>query len=218
MEFRMLGPLEAWHDGAPVPLGDQQQRFVLVVLLLNANKPVSSARLAEIVWTGRETKPTLVRSYVKRLRDIGVPIETTPTGYLVRLGGDQLDTARFDRLRAGTGRTDDPRRKIELLREAVGLWRGRFLEDIDIDRVGGPEVGFPEESLSDAVGDLAELELGIGDHRSARDRLRPFVRSDPASQKHAELLMRALLAGGDQVGALRVFESTRAALAELRME
>ncbi|MEV6644617.1 tetratricopeptide repeat protein [Amycolatopsis sp. NPDC051371] len=218
MEFRMLGPLEAWHDGAPVQLGDQQQRFVLVVLLLNANKPVSSARLAEIVWADREAKPTLVRSYVKRLRDIGVGIETTPTGYLLRLGEDQLDTVRFDRLRAEAGRTDDPRRKIELLREAVGLWRGRFLEDIDIDRVGGPEVGFPEESLPDAVGDLAELELGTGDHRSARDRLRPLVRSDPASQKHAGLLMRALLAGGDQVGALRVFAGTRDALAELRME
>ncbi|MCR6484094.1 tetratricopeptide repeat protein [Amycolatopsis sp. OK19-0408] len=218
MEFRMLGPLEAWHDGAPVQLGDQQQRFVLVVLLLNANKPVSTARLTEIVWTGRETKPTLVRGYVKRLRDVGVGIETTPTGYLLRIGEDQLDAVRFERLRADAGRTDDVRRKIELLREAVGLWRGRFLEDIDIDRVGGPEVAFPEESLPDAVGDLAELELDAGDHRSARDRLRPLVRSDPAGQKHAELLMRALLAGGDRVGALRVFHGTRDALAELRME
>ncbi|WP_460437675.1 AfsR/SARP family transcriptional regulator [Amycolatopsis stemonae] len=217
MEFRMLGPLEAWHDGAPVPLGDQQQRFVLVVLLLNANKPVSTARLTEIVWAGRETKPTLVRGYVKRLRDVGVGIETTPTGYLLRLGEDQLDTVRFERLRSAAARTDDPRRAIELLREAVGLWRGRFLEDIDIDRVGGPEVAFPEESLPDTVGDLAELELDTGDHRSARDRLRPLVRSDPAGQKHAELLMRALLAGGDRVGALRVFQSTRDALAELRM-
>ncbi|MEU0796062.1 BTAD domain-containing putative transcriptional regulator [Amycolatopsis sp. NPDC005961] len=218
MEFRMLGPLEAWHNGVPVQLGDQQQRFVLVVLLLNANKPVSSARLAEIVWADREAKPTLIRGYIKRLRDVGVGIETTPTGYLLRVGDDQLDTVRFARLRAEAGRTDDPRRKIELLREAVGLWRGRFLEDIDIDRVGGPEVGFPEESLPDAVGDLAELELDTGDHRSARDRLRPLFRSDPASQKHAGFLMRALLAGGDQVGALRVFSSTRDALAELRME
>lgn len=214
----MLGPLEAWHDGVPVQLGDQQQRFVLVVLLLNANKPVSSARLAEIVWADREAKPTLIRSYVKRLRDVGVGIETTPTGYLLRIGDDQLDTVRFDRLRADAGRADEPRRKIELLREAVGLWRGRFLEDIDIDRVGGPEAVVPEETLPDTVGDLAELELDTGDHRSARDRLRPLVRSDPASQKHAGLLMRALLAGGDQVGALRVFQSTRDALAGLRME
>jgi DNA-binding SARP family transcriptional activator/tetratricopeptide (TPR) repeat protein len=221
----MLGPLEAWHDGAPVQLGDQQQRFVLVVLLLHANKPVSTARLTEIVWNGRETKPTLVRGYIKRLRDIvqdagDVGIETTPTGYLLRVGDDQLDTVRFDRLRAEAARVraSDPRRAVELLRAAVGLWRGTFLEDIDIDRVGGPEVVFPEESLPDAIGDLAELELSTGDHRPARDRLRPLVRSDPASQKHAELLMRALLAGGDRVGALRVFQATRDALAELRME
>ncbi|WP_410618511.1 tetratricopeptide repeat protein [Amycolatopsis sp. cmx-8-4] len=224
MEFRMLGPLEAWHDGAPVQLGDQQQRFVLVVLLLNANKPVTPARLAEIVWAGREAKPTMVRGYIKRLRDVvqdtDVTIETTPTGYLLRIGDAQLDTVRFDRLRteAAEVRTRDPRRAVELLREAAGLWRGAFLEDIDIDRVGGPEVVFPEESLPDTVGDLAELELETGDHRSARDRLRPLVRSDPAGQMHAELLMRALIAGGDRVGALRVFNGTRDALAELRME
>ncbi|MDQ7805153.1 tetratricopeptide repeat protein [Amycolatopsis sp. A133] len=221
MEFRMLGPLEAWHDGVPVQLGDQQQRFVLVVLLLNANKPVPPARLTEIVWAGRETRPTLVRSYIKRLRDVvgDATIETTPTGYLLRVGEDQLDTARFARLRAEAAdvRVDDPRRAITLLRAAVGLWRGKFLEDIDIDRVGGPEVISPDDSYPDVVGDLAELELESGDHRSARDRLRPLVQADPASQKHAALLMRALLAGGDQVGALRVFNTTRDALARLRM-
>ncbi|OLZ43519.1 SARP family transcriptional regulator [Amycolatopsis coloradensis] len=221
----MLGPLEAWHDGAPVSLGDQQQRFVLVVLLLHANRPVSPSRLAEIVWAGRETKPNLVRSYIKRLRAVlaesgDVSIETTATGYLLRLGEDQLDTVRFERLRAEAGqvRASDPRRAIALLREAVGLWRGRFLEDIDIDRVGGTEVLFPGESRTDTVGDLAELELITGDHRSARDRLRPLAHSDPADQKHAELLMRALLAGGDRMAALRVFRTTRGALAEHDVE
>ncbi|WP_310968564.1 MULTISPECIES: tetratricopeptide repeat protein [unclassified Amycolatopsis] len=226
MEFRMLGPLEAWHDGAPVSLGDQQQRFVLVVLLLHANKPVTPARLTEIVWAGgRETRPNLVRSYIKRLRDIvqvadDVTIETTPTGYLLRIGEDQLDTARFARLRseAATAVAVDPRRAITLLREAVGLWRGKFLEDIDIDRVGGAEVISPDESYLDVVGDLAELELESGDHRSARDRLRPLVQADPAGQRHAELLMRALLAGGDRTAALRVFNGTRTALAAHRME
>ena len=217
----MLGPLEAWHDGAPVPLGDQQQRFVLVVLLLHANKPVTPARLAEIVWADREAKPTLVRSYIKRLRDVlgDATIETTPTGYLLRIGADQLDTIRFNRLRAeaADARADDPRRAIALLREAAGLWHGKFLEDIDIDRVGGPEVISPDESYPDVVGDLAELELEAGEHRPARDRLRPLVQADPASQKHAELLMRALLAGGDRVAALRVYHGTHDALAALRM-
>lgn len=225
MEFRMLGPLEAWHDGVPVQLGDQQQRFILVVLLLNANKPVSTPRLTEIVWGDNPARKDLVRSYIKRLRDAferaeDVSIETTATGYLLRFDLDQLDTVRFERLRteAEAARADDPRRAIDLLREAVDLWRGRFLEDIDIDRVGGSEVILPDDSLPDTVGDLAELELDVGDHRSARNRLRPVVQAEPDSQRHAELLMRALLAGGDRASAIRVFHSTEEALAELGIE
>src|SRR6266498_1413024 len=219
VEFRMLGPLEAWHDDAPVPLGDQQQRFVLVVLLLHANKPVSPDRLTEIVW-GDPARRDLVRSYINRLRqafrDTGVSIETTPTGYLLHVGQDQLDTATFDRLRAEAeaARADDPRRAIDLLRAAVGLWRGGFIEDIDIDRVGGTDVISPEPAFYDALGDLAELELASGDHRSARDRLRPRVQADPARQRFAELLMRALLVNGDRVEAIRVSDRTRDALAE----
>ncbi|MFT7840987.1 tetratricopeptide repeat protein [Saccharothrix sp. BKS2] len=225
MEFLMLGPLEAWHGGDRVQLGDQQQRFVLVVLLLHVNRPVSTDRLTEIVWGGNQERRGLVRGYINKLRIAfrgagDVAIETTPTGYLLRVDEDRIDTARFARLRAEAEavRAEDPRRAVELLRVAVDLWRGRFLEDIDVDRVGGTEVMHPDDGYLDAVGDLAELELNAGDHRSARDRLRPVVRADPARQRHAELLMRALIAGGDRVGAVRVFHGTGAALAEEGVE
>ncbi|SHF83047.1 AfsR/SARP family transcriptional regulator [Streptoalloteichus hindustanus] len=223
MEFRMLGPLEAWHEGALVPLGDQQQRFVLVVLLLHANKPVPVERLTEIVWGDNPKRRRLVHGYISKLRIAfriadDVSIDRTPTGYLLRLSEDQMDTARFEQLRADAVRERDQHRAIELLRSAVDLWRGRFLEDIDIDRVGGTEVMSLDDSYLDAVGDLAELELAVGDHRSARDRLRRVVRADPARYRHAGLLMRALLASGDRVEAIRVFQVTRAALAELDME
>ncbi|MCE6993312.1 tetratricopeptide repeat protein [Saccharothrix sp. S26] len=226
MEFRMLGPLEAWHGGVRLPLGDQQQRFVLVVLLLHANKPVSTEKLTEIVWGGNLDRRNLVRGYINKLRKAfqgvaEVSIETTPTGYLLQVDEDRIDTARFARLRAeATSAADagDERRAIGLLRAAVDLWRGRFLEDIDTDRVGGTEVMHPDDGYLDAVGDLAELELDAGDHRSARDRLRPVVRADPARQKHAELLMRALIAGGDRVEAIRVFHATKAALVEEGLE
>ncbi|ALG06197.1 AfsR/SARP family transcriptional regulator [Kibdelosporangium phytohabitans] len=219
----MLGPLEAWHDSAPVPLGDQQQRFILVVLLLHANRPVSAERLTEIVWQDNPERRSLVRGYINKLRnafrDAGdVAIETTATGYLLRVSEEQIDTARFDRLRTEALQEEDPRRAIELLHAAVDLWRGLFLEDIDIDRVGGSEVISPNDSYLDAVGDLAELELSAGHHRSARDRLRRVVRKDPARQKHAELLMRALIANGDRVEAIRVFQSASEALAEFGVE
>jgi DNA-binding SARP family transcriptional activator/tetratricopeptide (TPR) repeat protein len=225
VEFRMLGPLEAWHDGAPVPLGDQQQRFILVVLLLHANKPMSAERLTDIVWSDNPERRSLVRGYINKLRTAfrdadadDVSIDRTATGYVLRVADDAIDTVRFDRLRTQARQATDRRRAIELLRAAVDLWRGRFLEDIDIDRVGGCDVISPTTSYFDAVGDLAELELAAGDHRSVRDRLRRVVQLDPASQKHAELLMRALLASGDRVGAIRVFHGTTEALAAQDLE
>ncbi|WP_439660205.1 tetratricopeptide repeat protein [Lentzea sp. HUAS TT2] len=221
----MLGPLEAWHDHAPVPLGDQQQRFILVVLLLNANKPVSPERITEVVWPDNPERRTLVRGYINKLRKAfdgtDAEIERTATGYVLRVDEDRIDTVRFDRLRAEAAsalQDNDQRRAVELLREAVALWRGRFLEDIDVDRIGGAEVIPPDEAHLDALGDLAELELLTGDHRSARDRMRRAVRTAPDNQKYAELLMRSLIAGSDRVGAIRAFDAASAALAELGLE
>jgi DNA-binding SARP family transcriptional activator len=192
----MLGPLEAWYERAPVPLGDQQQRFILVVLLLHANRPVSVERLTGIVWGDNPERRSLVRGYINKLRNAfrdadDVSIDTTATGYLLRVAEDQIDTTRFDRLRA-EARASDPRRAIELLRAAVGLWRGRFLEDVDIDRVGGTDVISPADSYFDAVGDLAELELASGDHRSARDRLRRHLPIQIDRQRRRELIGQAL--------------------------
>jgi len=143
VEFRMLGPLEAWHDHTAVPLGDQQQRFILVVLLLNANKPVSPERITEIVWPDNPERRTLVRGYINKLRKAfdgtDAEIERTPTGYLLRVDEEQIDSIRFDRLRAEATRAqqdNDQRRAVDLLREAVALWRGEFLEDINIDQIG----------------------------------------------------------------------------------
>ncbi|HEX7306292.1 AfsR/SARP family transcriptional regulator, partial [Lentzea sp.] len=225
VEFRMLGPLEAWHEQAPVSLGDQQQRFILVVLLLHANKPVSPERITEVVWPDNSERRTLVRGYINKLRkafdSTGTSIERTATGYVLRVDEDSIDTVRFDRLRAEAAQAlqdKDERRAIELLREAVALWRGRFLEDIDIDRVGGVEVIFPDDGYHDALGDLAELELVSGDHRSARDRMRRAIRTAPDEQKYAELLMRALIAGNDRVGAIRIFDTTSRALADAGFE
>jgi DNA-binding SARP family transcriptional activator/tetratricopeptide (TPR) repeat protein len=221
----MLGPLESWHGNTSVALGDQQQRFILVVLLLHANKPVSPERLTETVWPDNPDRRNLVRGYINKLRKAFEPtdveIETTPTGYVLHVDENQIDSVRFDRLREQAAiavQNNDQHKAVSLLRTAVALWRGRFLDDIDIDRVGGASVISPADSYADVLGDLAELELGIGDHRSARDRMRRALPTDPANQKYAELLMRALIAGRDGVGAIRVYKTACTALAEAGYE
>ena len=227
MDFRMFGPFEVWHDGAQVEPGDLQQRFVLVILLLNANRAVSRDYLQEFVWRGQQPKSDLITSYIARLRkvfrDAGVEdvvIDKTPTGYLLRVDEGLIDTVRFERLyeQSHHARSRSRPEAVRLLHEALDLWRGRFLSDLDIDRVGGPTVAPSEDLRVDALIDLATLELAAGDHRRIRDRLRPVWEEDRSQQRLAAMLMRALIANGDQVRAVEVFHQTRDALEEYGME
>lgn len=53
MEFRILGPLEAVHEGKVVPLRAAKPRALLTLLLLHANEFVPSDLLIEDLWNGR---------------------------------------------------------------------------------------------------------------------------------------------------------------------
>ena len=53
MEFRILGSVEVWKDGRPVSLGRGKQRAVLALLVLDANRIVSSDRLIDQLWNGQ---------------------------------------------------------------------------------------------------------------------------------------------------------------------
>src|SRR6266566_5551509 len=50
VDFRILGPLEVWDPDRPLPLGGGKQRALLAILLLEANRVVSTERLIELLW------------------------------------------------------------------------------------------------------------------------------------------------------------------------
>ena len=50
LSFHLLGRLEAYRDGVEVDLGPRKQRAVLALLLLNANRVVSTERLIDDLW------------------------------------------------------------------------------------------------------------------------------------------------------------------------
>jgi DNA-binding SARP family transcriptional activator/tetratricopeptide (TPR) repeat protein len=231
MKALLLGPFELRRDDAVVELGDPQQRLTLAVLLSHANRPVSTDRLTDIVWAGQKRpKSNLLAGYVSRLRkafeNAGAPkseiaIDRTPTGYLLRINPDDIDAVRFDELcdqARAAGQARAVERRHALLREAIALWRGRYLEDLDIDRVDVLDPLGVEDKFIDALGDLAELELGAGNHRWVRDRLRSVVTADPTRQRLAALLIRALIANGDRVQAVERYHAVREALDEYGME
>src|SRR5690606_16032467 len=53
VEFGLLGPFEARHDGAVVDVGKRrQERCLLGVLLLQAGRSVAMAKLVDLLWDG----------------------------------------------------------------------------------------------------------------------------------------------------------------------
>ncbi|TDV51053.1 AfsR/SARP family transcriptional regulator [Actinophytocola oryzae] len=220
MDFRMFGPFEVWHQGEQLEPGDHQQRLVLVILLLHANHAVTKEYLQDNVWRGQKSpRSDLVTSYIARLKKVfadapEVEIDKVPTGYVLRVDENLIDRTRFTRLSEQARLSNDPK----LFYTALNLWRGPFLSDIDIDRVGGPSMAPSEDLRVDALVDLAHLELAAGRHREIRDRLRLVWQEDRSQQRLAVPLMRALVAAGDHVRAVEVYHQTRETLDEQGME
>ena len=83
MEYRLLGPLEVVGDGgALIDVPAPKRRALLAALLLEANRPISPARLTEALW-GDDAPPAAeasLQAHVSRLRRGVGPgrIETLP--------------------------------------------------------------------------------------------------------------------------------------------
>src|SRR6476659_4367764 len=70
VEFQLLGPVRARHDGTAVPLGRRRERCLLAVLLLEVGSVVPAERLIDLLWDG-EPSPAArdnLRAHVSRLR------------------------------------------------------------------------------------------------------------------------------------------------------
>ena len=62
VDFAVLGPVAARHDGRELPLGGPKQRAVLAMLLLRANQVVSRERLIDGLW-GARPPPTAAHTW-----------------------------------------------------------------------------------------------------------------------------------------------------------
>ena len=137
MEFRILGALEV--EGT-VALGGPKQRAVLAQLLLAAGEPVPASRLVDEVWGERppEGAARSLEVYASKLRQAiaptGAQILRRGTGYALELGAARFDAREF-RVLAAAGRAalagGDPATAEARLTEALALWRGPALADLD---------------------------------------------------------------------------------------
>jgi DNA-binding SARP family transcriptional activator len=222
LDFRILGPLEVIADGSPIRLGGPKQRATLAILLLNANRVVSVDRLADDLYAGAApvTAVTQVQRQISELRKLlgsSHAIETQPPGYALRLAPEQLDLHRFERLAADADRlfeSGEAKRAAELLRDALGLWRGPPLADVGYESFAQPALARLEEIRLAAVEQRIDAELALGGHAQLVGELEQLVAEHPLQERFTEQLMLALYRSGRQAEALDVYRAARTRLVE----
>jgi DNA-binding SARP family transcriptional activator/tetratricopeptide (TPR) repeat protein len=222
MRFGILGPLEVRDERGVVELGGSRPRAILAVLLLHPNEPVSAERLVLDVW-GEEAPPAALKRLhvsVSRLRKaLGDPdaVTTTAGGYRLRLEPDDLDAERFERL-AEEGRdalaAAAPERAAGLLREALGLWRGRPLADLAFEPFAQAEIARLEEQRLAALEARVDADLAVGRHAVLVGELQRLVAAHPTRERLAAQLMLALYRCRRQADALAVYRETSARLVD----
>lgn len=228
MEFRVLGPLEVTADGRPLALTGARTRAVLAMLLVHANQVVSSGRLIEELWPGQpraaDSLQVRVSELRKALRSAGEAdrLATRPPGYLLRVAPGELDALRFEQLTAEGNAAlaaSDAATAVQRLDEALQLWRGSVLADLDAAPFARVEAGRLEEERLAALESRAEALLACGRHRDLIAELETLATANPLRERFWLQLMLALYRAGRQADALRAYRELREILVgELAIE
>jgi DNA-binding SARP family transcriptional activator len=169
MEFGILGPLEVRDGSVLVRVPGVKERALLADLLVHAGRVVSTDRLVEDLWgeepPGRpaNTLQGRVSALRRALGSAGAGLLVTrPPGYVLEVGPEQVDAARFEGLVAAAGRTVGAE-AIRLLEGALGLWRGSALAEFADQPWAQVAAARLEELRLATVERLVELRLAAGD-------------------------------------------------------
>lgn len=226
MEFQLLGPFAARHEGRQVQAGSRrQERCLLAVLLLHAGRAVTTDRLIDLLWddeppaAARATVHTYVGRLRAALRPYGVSVETRHDGYAVEQGSHGIDAQEFAGLVGRAADSADPAERIRLYDEALELWRGPLLADVADEQLRARLGGGLDELRLTAVERRAETQLTMGLHDRVVADLTPLLEEHPTRERLVGAQMTALYRAGRQADALRLYRSTRTTLAaELGIE
>jgi WD40 repeat protein/DNA-binding SARP family transcriptional activator/energy-coupling factor transporter ATP-binding protein EcfA2 len=213
----VLGPLRVGGDASALGPRD---RVVLAVLALRRGGVVGPDELADALW-GDEPPASWtkgVQGCVMRLRKLlgSGAIETLPHGYRLTVPADRVDARRFEQL-VVRGRElmtlGEPERASYVIGEALALWHGRALIDLEGWEPGRTEAGRLEELRLEAEEARLDAALRAARHREVLGEAQRLVAEAPLREDRWALLALAEYRSGRQGDALRTLHRARSVLA-----
>jgi predicted ATPase/DNA-binding SARP family transcriptional activator len=226
VRYGLLGPLRVTApEGTDVPVRGAKQRALLTLLLMARGAAVPTDRLIDALW-GDEAPTNAANalqaqiSQLRRLLGSGTVVRDAG-GYALPSAADGLDVAAFEALAARGQqalRDGDPAAARTSFADALVLWRGTPMEDLDdLEWVTPERVRLDALHLTALQGRL-QAELDLGGHGEAVAELEALVVRHPTHERFWELLMQALYRSGRQADALRAYQHAREALSELGID
>src|SRR5690242_12071227 len=224
--LRILGPMEVWQGEQRLALGGPRQLALFAFLVLHPNRAVSRDELIDAVWgPARNDADNRLQMAIARLRKSlepisgkpGTRLQTVKGGYLLTVAPGDLDADGFHAaVHAGSRALDAgrPAEAVELLTEALGLWRGPPLAEVAFEDFAQGEIRRLNELRIRALECRIDAELALGRHAEVIGELESLVTDAPTREHTAGQLMVALYRCGRQADALDVYQRVRAALAQ----
>ncbi|MFZ0976085.1 MAG: alpha/beta fold hydrolase [Solirubrobacteraceae bacterium] len=155
----------------------------------------------------------------KALRSVGEAdrLCTRAPGYLLRVAADELDAVQFQR-RAASGRealgNDDAASAVRLLDQALALWRGPALADLEDAQFASREQARLEEERLAALESRVDAQLACGRHQETVAELEALTSTHPLRERFWAQRLLALYRAGRQADALRVYRELRSTLVD----
>lgn len=215
IQVSLLGPLTVTRNGEPIDVSGPKRRALLAFLALHIDEPVGRDQIVEALWPNRQTgrEESTLRVHISHLRDELEPDRSTEPKVIITRGQAYmlsghtvvLDTRRFAELcvEARTLREAAPGQALDLLDDALALWQGRPLQDVEYEEFAQDAIKNLEFARLDAIEDRAEALISVGEDVAAVQDLEPMVRDDATRERPTLLLMLALYRLGRQADALR---------------
>lgn len=224
MDFRMLGPLTIRSGRSYRAVSSHRHRKLLAALLVDANAPVSTERLVDVLWgtqpptTARQQVQNCVGSLRTVLRRAGheVILDRRGTSYILETADDMVDGLTFRRLRREADRLacrGGLAAASGVLRTALGLWHGRALEDVRSDALVADATRLEEVRIR-ALEALVDLEFAQGNQVEIIADLSVWVQVYPYHEGLHCRLAEALHSASRAADALNVIRPLKARLNE----
>lgn len=224
VHLRVLGPLAVTGSGQPIHLGPARQRAVLALLVLHRESGARLDELMDLLWFGRPPASAAsgVHRYISRLRRLLTSVCHAPgrwhpiiwTGQAYRLqltGAAQVDSLTFGEFtRRGHDALAEGEHALacQLYEDALGLWRGSALEDIEL--LGQhPMVTNLNVQRSEVTIRYADAAAQIGAHQQVLPHLRDLCTRECLNERAFTRLLVALRATGQRAAAIAEFDQLR---------